>query len=96
HAGFNHEFYEYDCTKYNLIERNTFAYTPSSGNHSPYAGIQYAGQNGIIRNNIFYDTIGPALSLTLYGREANYNTGNRIYNNVRRNQSLVLQGVFVW
>jgi len=81
-VGFNHEFYEYDCTKYNLIERNTFAYTPSSGNHSPYAGIQYAGQNGIIRNNLFYDTIGPGLDLTLYDAEATYNTGNRIYNNV--------------
>ncbi len=81
-VGFNHEFYEYDCTKYNLIEQNTFAYVPSSGNHSPYAGIQYAGQKGIIRNNLFYDTVGPGLDLTLYGKEANYNSGNRIYNNV--------------
>lgn len=81
-VGYDHEFYEYDCTKHNLIEKNRFAYTASSGNHSPYAGIQYAGQNGIIRNNLFYDTVGPALSLTLYGKEANYNTGNRIYHNV--------------
>lgn len=81
-AGFDHEFYEYDCTKHNLIEQNTFAYVPSSGNHSPYAGIQYAGQKGIIRNNLFYDTVGPGLSLTLYGKEATYNTGNRVYNNV--------------
>jgi len=81
-VGFNHEFFVYDCTKYNLIENNRFAYTPSSGNHSPYAGIQYAGQNGIIRNNLFYDTVGPGLELTLYGKEANYNTENRLYNNV--------------
>ena len=81
-VGFNHEFYEYDCTKHNLIENNTFAYTPSSGKHSPYSGIQYAGQNGIIRNNLFYDTVGPGLSMTLYGKEANYNTGNRVYSNV--------------
>jgi len=81
-VGFNHEFYKYDCTKHNLIEKNIFAYTPSSGNHSPFAGIQYAGQKGIIRNNLFYDTVGPGLDLTLYGKEANYNIGNRVYNNV--------------
>jgi len=81
-VGFNHEFFVYNCTKYNLIENNRFAYTPSSGNHAPYAGIQYAGQNGIIRNNLFYDTVGPGLELTLYGKEANHNTQNRLYNNV--------------
>lgn len=81
-VGFNREFFVYNCTKRNLIERNRFAYTPSSGNRSPYAGIQYAGQDGIIRNNLFYDTVGPALSMTLYGKEANFNTGNRVYNNV--------------
>jgi parallel beta-helix repeat protein len=81
-AGFDHEFFEYDCTKHNLVEQNTFAYVPSSGNSSPYSGIQYAGQKGIIRNNLFYDTVGPSLDMTLYGKEAAYNTGNRIYNNV--------------
>ncbi|NLX15173.1 MAG: PKD domain-containing protein, partial [Phycisphaerales bacterium] len=81
-VGFNHEYYIYDSTKYNLVERNIFAYAPSSGNHSPYAGIQYAGQNGIIRHNRFYDTVGPALDLTLYAHEATYNTDNRIFHNV--------------
>ena len=73
---------QYDCTKHNLIERNVFAYTPSSGNSSPYAGIQYAGQEGIVRHNVFYETVGPALDLTLYSDEARYNTHNRVYNNV--------------
>ena len=84
-VGFNHEFFIYNCTKHNLIENNRFAYTPSSGKSSPYAGIQYAGQNGVIRNNVFYDTVGPALSMTLYGKEANFNTHNRVYNNVLHN-----------
>ena len=50
-------------------------------NASPYSGIQYAGQNGIIRNNVFYDCQGPPISLTLYSGEATFNYGNRVYNN---------------
>jgi len=80
-VGFDHEFFQYNCTKRNLIEGNRFEYTPSSGRRSPYAGIQYAGQDGIIRRNVFHDTTGPELDLTLYGKEANFTTGNRIYNN---------------
>ncbi len=72
----------YDDAKYNVVEGNIFAYTPSSGNSSPYAGIQYAGQNGILRNNTFYECTGPALSLTYYSGEAEYNYGNKIYHNV--------------
>jgi hypothetical protein len=71
----------FDDTKYNIVERNVFAFTASSGNASPYAGIQYAGQHGIIRNNIYYECTGPPLDLTLYGDEATYNYSNRIYNN---------------
>ena len=81
-AGFYHKLFEYDCTKYNLITGNRFAFTPSSGRSTPYPGIQYAGQNGIIRNNLFYDTTGPGLCISFYGREANYSTYNHIYNNV--------------
>lgn len=82
-VGFDHEFNNIlNSTKRNLIEGNIFAYTPSSGDSSPYAGIQYAGQEGIIRNNIFYDTVGPGLSLTLYPDEAKYNLKNRMYNNI--------------
>ncbi len=71
-----------DDTKYNVVENNIFAYTPSPEDRSPYAGIQYAGQNGIIRNNIFYECEGPPLDLTLYGEEATHNYGNRISHNV--------------
>ena len=71
-----------DDAKYNVVEGNVFAYTASSGNASPYAGIQYSAQNGIIRNNIFYECTGPPFDLTLYGGEAKYNYSNRVYNNV--------------
>ncbi|AUC77280.1 right-handed parallel beta-helix repeat-containing protein [Olleya sp. Bg11-27] len=71
----------FDDTKHNVIEQNIFAFTTSPVNASPYSGIQYAGQNGIIRNNIFYECQGPPISLTLYSNEATFNYGNRIYNN---------------
>ncbi len=73
---------QFNATKRNLIEGNEFAFTPSSGNASPFSGIQYAGQDGILRNNTFHDTIGPGLRMAIYGAEAQYNTGNRIYHNV--------------
>ncbi len=80
-VGFDHQFDDDDATKHNLVEDNDFTYTPSSGRHSPYAGIQHAAQQSIIRHNRFRHTIGPAMQLALYGKEARYNTGNRIYNN---------------
>lgn len=77
-SGYN----KFNATKFNLIEGNEFAYTPSSGNASPFSGIQYAGQDSIIRRNTFHDTVGPALRMAIYGAEAQYNTGNRVYHNV--------------
>jgi len=75
-------FKRFNATKYNLIEGNDFAFVPSSGNRSPYSGIQYAGQNGIIRRNSFHDLTGPGIRFAIYGREARHNTGNRTYHNV--------------
>ncbi len=71
-----------DDAKYNVVEDNIFAFTASSGDHSPYSGIQYAAQNGIIRNNVFYENVGPPLALTYYPDEAGNNYGNRISHNV--------------
>ncbi|WP_179377233.1 T9SS type A sorting domain-containing protein [Winogradskyella wichelsiae] len=71
-----------DDTKNNVVENNVFAFTASSGDASPYSGIQYAGQNGIVRGNVFYECTGPAISLTIYSDEALNNYGNRFYNNV--------------
>ena len=72
----------YDDTHRNVIEGNEFALTGNSGDASPYAGIQFAGQETIIRRNVFHHTIGPALDLTLYSAEAEINTNNRIAHNV--------------
>lgn len=82
HVGMRKDVTLVDATRHNLVEDNVFAYTPSSGHRSPYAGIQYAGQKGIIRFNRFYDTTGPGLDLALYSNEALYNKGNRVYHNV--------------
>lgn len=72
----------FDATKRNLVEDNVFAFVPSAGNHSPYSGIQYSAQHGIVRRNRFHDLVGGGLQMTLYDREARHNTDNRIYHNV--------------
>jgi hypothetical protein len=69
-------------TKRNLVEGNTFRRTGQASPSSPYAGIQYAAQNGIIRRNVFVGNTGPSIQMTWYSDEARYNTGNRIYHNV--------------
>lgn len=66
---------------FNLIEHNEFAdaasyYSTSGGN-----GIQYAGQDGIIRFNTFHSA-NVGLGMTRYETEAMFNTGNRVYHNV--------------
>lgn len=67
-------------SQYNLIDNNIFRdavryYSTSGGN-----GIQYAGQNGIIRRNIFYH-VNAGIGMAAYASEATYNYANRIYNN---------------
>ncbi|MEJ2453983.1 MAG: putative Ig domain-containing protein [Candidatus Thiodiazotropha sp.] len=79
-VGFDHEFFIHDSTKHNVIENNIFAktttyYSPSGGD-----GIQYAGQNGIIRFNTFYDN-NVGIGMQSYSPEALYNKHNRIYHN---------------
>jgi len=71
-----------DDARYNVVEDNVFAFCPSSGDHSPYGGIQYAAQNGIIRNNVFYECVGPPIALAVYADEAENNYSNRISHNV--------------
>ena len=73
----------YNHAKHNLVEGNTFAYTaPNDDGGGPYNSIQYAGQEGIIRNNVFFESHGTALGMANYQEEAMYNLHNRIYNNV--------------
>ncbi len=72
---------KYDATKHNLFEGNAFTYTMASGQDYDYNGIQYAGQNGIVRKNVFYDNQGGALNFQVYSNEALYNNSNRVFNN---------------
>ncbi len=71
----------FDATSRNLFEHNTFAeavtyYSTSGGN-----GIQYAGQDGILRRNVFYQT-NVGIGMQVYDDEAAYNHDNRVYHNV--------------
>lgn len=71
----------FNSTRHNVIEDNTFALTSTFYSTAGGNGIQYAGQQGIIRRNVFYDC-NVGLGMQVYGDEARYNTGNRVYNNV--------------
>ena len=85
-APFNQDRAVVNSTKYNLIENNTFAYTPPHATRR-YSGIQYAAQNGIIRRNLFYDINGGGLGTGVYDYEAEFNEHNRVYNNVFYNNN---------
>ncbi len=67
---------------HNLIESNEFAYTAPDDGDGPFNHIQYAGQDGIIRNNLFYNSNGIGIGMTRYPDEALYNKFNRVYDNV--------------
>jgi parallel beta-helix repeat protein len=70
-----------DATKHNLFEGNAFTYTRGSGRDYRYNGIQYGGQNGIVRRNVFYANQGGALNFQVYSNEALHNYGNHVFNN---------------
>lgn len=73
---------DFDSTKYNLIERNVFDITAPDDGNGPYNGMQYAGQHGIIRFNVFSRARGGGLGMAYYGDEALHNKHNRVYHNV--------------
>ena len=70
-----------DATKHNLFDGNAFTYTKAADRDYRYNGIQYSGQNGIVRRNVFYDTRGGALNFQVYAKESLYNNRHRVYNN---------------
>ncbi len=70
-----------NATKHNLFEGNTFTYSRGSSRDYRYNGIQYGGQNGIVRRNVFYANQGGALNFQMYPDEALYNNGNHVFNN---------------
>ena len=69
----------YRLSEYNLIERNTFDFSPA-------AGIQYAGNRSIIRRNIFRKSLAGMGWSNYLGSaktpEAWHDENNRFYNNV--------------
>ncbi|MCU7843953.1 MAG: right-handed parallel beta-helix repeat-containing protein [Candidatus Thiodiazotropha sp. (ex Monitilora ramsayi)] len=73
--------YRLDATKRNLIEHNRFIHARASGQSHRYNAIQYAGQFGIVRHNLFRDNLGGGINLAVYADEALHNYGHRIYNN---------------
>jgi hypothetical protein len=71
----------FNSTKQNLIENNVFAETSSYYSSSGGNGIQYGGQQGIIRRNVFYRcNIGVAMQF--YSDESLYNLANHVLHNV--------------
>jgi hypothetical protein len=70
-----------DATKHNVFEGNVFTSTRGADRPYRYNGIQYVGQNGIVRRNVFYDNQGGALNFQVYPTEALYNNNNHVYNN---------------
>lgn len=70
-----------DATKHNLFEGNAFLRTRGSGKDYRYNGIQYGGQDGIVRRNVFRGNEGGALNFQVYPREALYNSGNHVFHN---------------
>ena len=83
---------QFDGTKKNLVEHNVFALTRATDQPHRYNAIQYSGQNGIIRNNVFYDNFGGGFHFQVYGDEALYNYGNRAYHNAFYNNSCFAVG----
>ena len=73
--------FELDATKRNLFEGNAFVHTLGSDESYRYNGIQYAGQTGIVRNNVFTDNLGGGLAFQVYPDEALHNYEQRAYNN---------------
>ena len=71
-----------DATKRNVVEENVFAATAVDDGGGPYNGIQYAGQEGIVRRNVFHEVQGSAIGLSHYPDEALHDYANRIYHNV--------------
>ncbi len=70
-----------DATKRNLVEGNHFAFSRGSDQPHKYNGIQFAGQLGLVRQNLFKNNEGGAISFTVYADEALNNYGNRVVTN---------------
>ena len=70
-----------DATKRNLVDGNVVSLTLMSDRNHRYNGIQYAGQQGIVRRNVFYENHGGGVNFQVYSDEALNNYQNHVYNN---------------
>ena len=82
-ADMNHfGILDVNATSHNTVEDNIFAGTAVDSGGGPFNGLQLAGQNTIIRRNVFFKSEGTGIGLQRYSPEADYNLHNRIYHNV--------------
>jgi len=70
-----------DATKRNLIEDNVIADTKATSSDHDYNGIQFGGQQGIVRRNVFRDNLGGGINFQYYSEESLFNNRNRVYHN---------------
>lgn len=70
-----------DATKRNLVEGNVIADTHPSTADYRYNGIQYGGQQGIVRRNVFKNNLGGGVNFQYYSDESLFNNRNRVYFN---------------
>jgi len=70
-----------DATKRNLVEGNVIADTHPSTQDYRYNGIQFAGQQGIVRRNVFSNNQGGGVNFQYYSDESLFNNRNRVYHN---------------
>jgi parallel beta-helix repeat protein len=70
-----------DATKRNLVEGNVVADTRASTADYRYNAIQYGGQQGIVRRNVFKNNLGGGVNFQYYSDESLFNNRNRVYFN---------------
>ena len=85
--------YKLNATKRNVIENNWFLYTRGPSAPHKYNAIQFAGQYGIVRRNVFHGNQGGGVNFQIYSAESLYTYGNRVYHNTFfKNHCYALKG----
>jgi len=85
--------YKLNATRRNVIEKNRFLYTRGPSAPHKYNAIQFAGQYGIVRRNVFHGNQGGGVNFQIYSSESLYTYGNRVYHNTFfKNHCYALKG----
>ncbi len=71
----------FESTTRNRWEINNFLGTAASDQPHDYNAMQFAGQDGIVRRNVYAHNLGGGVNLQVYPDEALANHGNRVYHN---------------